>query len=387
MKIAYIISEVYSMGGAPKITIDKLNNLVSRGHQLYLITERQLGKASYYDIDDRVKCYDIGIDFNTVNQISNPIKRFWIKKKYASNYKDKLESILSEIKVDICVQVYFTLGASILPSINDGSRKVLESHGIKYALLPQIKRNGLKKLLSYPLEIWQRYKYERIPLAYDHFVCLTKEYIQEWPKIKNKSYIYNFINIPNDEVVSLDSKNVVFLGRLSEEKNISDLLRIWKVVVEKDSEWTLKIVGDGPMLMSLRELCNELDLCSRVQFIPASQNVREIYLDSSIVVLTSLQEGFPMTLIEAQYFGIPIISYSCSSGPRSIISDSKNGFLVPMLNKEVFADRLLFLIKNPDQLKEMGRNAKEVSKSFEVDSVIPQWEYLFNELMRRKDGV
>ncbi len=382
MKIAYIISEVYSMGGAPKVTIDKINHLVNRGHELYLITERQFGKPSYYGIDEKVKHFDLAFDCNTVNQISNPLKRIIAKKAYRANYKKNLEELLFQINVDICVQVYFTLDADILTSIKDNSKKVLESHGIKYALLPQIRREGFKKLLFTPFEKWQRYRYERIPLNYDHFVCLTKDYIDEWPKVAHKSYIYNFVDFTNENMADLESKNVVFLGRLSEEKNVSELLDIWKIVGLKDSKWTLKIIGDGPQLRSLQEQCQMLSICNSVEFIPATQNVKAVYSNTSIIVLSSLQEGFPMSLIEAHRFGIPTISYDCSSGPRAIIEDGVNGFLIPMHNKELYAEKLRLLMEDSNRLQEMGKKAKEASRRFDIEIIMPQWEALFNKLIK-----
>ena len=104
------------------------------------------------------------------------------------------------------------------------------------------------------------------------------------------------------------------------------------------------------------------------------------YASSSIYVMTSHFEGLPMVLIEAQSVGLPAVSYMCSSGPRDIITDGKDGFLVELYDQETFAERLRTLMQDEELRRSMGQAAEVASHRYDLDVIMPQWLSLFNEL-------
>lgn len=106
------------------------------------------------------------------------------------------------------------------------------------------------------------------------------------------------------------------------------------------------------------------------------------YLSSSIYVMTSRYEGLPMVLLEAQALGLPIVSYTCPCGPRDIVSDGVNGYLVPEGREEEFAARLRLLMADEQLRRDMGRAAHEASSRYRMQTVMPQWLELFEVLVR-----
>jgi glycosyltransferase involved in cell wall biosynthesis len=109
--------------------------------------------------------------------------------------------------------------------------------------------------------------------------------------------------------------------------------------------------------------------------------VEEEYLKSSILVQPSRTEGFGLVLVEAMACGLPVVSFDCENGPRSIISDGENGFLVPLFDIELFANRIMQLIASQDLRKSMGEKGRKKSQQYKIESVGEQWEQLFDELM------
>lgn len=82
--------------------------------------------------------------------------------------------------------------------------------------------------------------------------------------------------------------------------------------------------------------------------------------------------------------GLPVVSYACPCGPRDIIRDGQDGFLVEPGDKETFAVRLRQLIEDEELRRRMGQAAKINSQRFSLDNVMKQWEDLFAELTSKQ---
>ncbi|WP_257088545.1 glycosyltransferase [Sphingobacterium sp. E70] len=110
----------------------------------------------------------------------------------------------------------------------------------------------------------------------------------------------------------------------------------------------------------------------------------DVYLDSSIVVMTSRYEGLPMALLEAQACGIPMVAFACKCGPRDIIRQDKNGFLVAEGDLEDFAEKVCRLMKDQQLRSTMGNRAREMSENFSEERIMRQWLVLFESLRKEE---
>ena len=108
--------------------------------------------------------------------------------------------------------------------------------------------------------------------------------------------------------------------------------------------------------------------------------ISQEYAKSSICAVTSYFEGFSLVLLEAMKHGVPCVAFDCPFGPRSIINDCYNGFLVDDGDIRRYADRLSRLIEDENLRKEFSAKAIEKSKSFDVDSIMRQWKALFEQM-------
>lgn len=98
-------------------------------------------------------------------------------------------------------------------------------------------------------------------------------------------------------------------------------------------------------------------------------------------VLSSRYEGLPMVMLEASSYGLPIISFSCKCGPKDIIKEGVNGYLIEEGNLEDFADKIIFLTKNINKRSEMGKNAQLLISQYNVQNIMKQWIALFTSLV------
>ncbi len=378
MKIAYCIQALRVRGGIERVLTTKANWLVDNGYDVAIITTDQKGEAPAFDIDERIKLYDLGLNYQDDNALGSwqRIKTLYKKR---STHKAILENVIADFCPDIMVSTFFQ-DAAILPKLKDKSKKVLELHSSKYTkVLMYPKKEYLKRALGY-LRIKNE---ERIAKSYDKFVILTNEEIELYRKLRNVLVIPNINPLQGNLVSSLESKKVLAIGRFEYQKNFKELIDIWAIVHKVKPDWQLDIVGGGYLLNSIKDYAKKLGLEESINFCGISNQVEGYYLNSSIYALSSHYEGLPMVLLEAQAMGLPIVSYTCPSGPRDIVTDGKDGFLITPNDKNAFAEALVKLIEHEELRKQMGKNAKESSKRFEVESIMPQWMELFEVLSKR----
>ena len=104
-----------------------------------------------------------------------------------------------------------------------------------------------------------------------------------------------------------------------------------------------------------------------------TDHIMEEYLKSSIYVMSSVFEGFAMVLLEAMSCGLPCVSFDCPYGPRNVITDGEDGFLVEYLNSQALADQICNLIENEELRKRMGSNGRRNVLRFSRETIMPQW--------------
>ena len=115
-------------------------------------------------------------------------------------------------------------------------------------------------------------------------------------------------------------------------------------------------------------------------------NIEKEYLDSSILVLPSRSEGFGMVLIEAMASGLPCITYDCPCGPKAVVNNNYNGFLVENSNENEFVKVVCNLIEDENLRIQMGKNAKESTNKYKTDAIMKLWNELFMELVSKTNN-
>lgn len=120
-------------------------------------------------------------------------------------------------------------------------------------------------------------------------------------------------------------------------------------------------------------------MCDNIQFLGSvpPEQMLELYTKSKIFCMTSLDEGLPTTLIEAIFCGNVIISYDCPTGP-SEIANKYNGFLIPLRNKQMFKEKLDYLVKNPSELALLMQSAHIDANKWRKNAVLKKWKAVLN---------
>ncbi|MBT1179930.1 glycosyltransferase family 4 protein [Bifidobacterium vespertilionis] len=172
---------------------------------------------------------------------------------------------------------------------------------------------------------------------------------------------------------------VIAVGRLTDQKGCDRLISAWSRIHQMVGDWRLTFVGSGELRDDLMRQAEDAEI-DNIDFISATQNVQEWYDKASIYALTSRYEGFPMVLLEAMSKGLPIVANDCLTGPRELVHDSVNGYLVADGDMDSFADKLLSLINDRAKQDEFSCHALSMSKAFHIKPIADKWRALIDDL-------
>lgn len=187
----------------------------------------------------------------------------------------------------------------------------------------------------------------------------------------------NGIIIPNPIEVSCNvnvsnTRRIVTVGSLKEQKNHALLIDAFKIVFDKHPEYTLTIYGEGNLRKDLENQVQELSLNDHV-FLPGTKkNIHEEISDASMFVLSSDYEGLSNALLEAMMMGLPCISTDCA-GSDEYIENKVNGLLTHVGDMKGLAEAMLLYIENDQLRQECGEKARAVEKLVGVNNTLKQW--------------
>ena len=381
MKITYIFSQLTISGGADKVLTDKANYLAEHNNDVTIITESQMGRPLIFPLSQKVKLIDIGLDFDK-QYGHNILYRGILYLRYIRIYKEKLKKILFEIKPDIVITL---MGRSLdfITSIPDGSIKIGEAHTTKnhlrsYHLLEE--KGGFHKYIARFL----RKKQIASAMRLDALVLLTKQDAEAWKDITRTYVIPNAIPYIPEESSSLMKKQAIMVGRYNDAKGYEYITEAWEIVHKKHPEWILNIYGSGEMQDDVERWIKERGLQDSMIMHEPTEQITQKYQESSLCVMSSRYEGFPLVIMEAMSCGVPCVSFDCPFGPRNIIRDGEDGILVDYLNTKALADNICKVIEDENLRKRLGTNAKKNIQRFSQDAIMQQWQDLFHSLINNR---
>jgi glycosyltransferase involved in cell wall biosynthesis len=338
------------------------NALVNEGYDTSIVSWWG-GKVPFYPVDERVKCYNL-FDRETINIYSSYFSSLF-------KYRSVIKSINPDIIIDVCVPLsLITIPVTYFPKIK---RISWEHFNVKVSW----------NLFTAKLARWLATKFSH------KIVVLTEadknEYYNRY-HAKNVIIIVNPVTIVVKELSTLKHKNILAVGRLTEQKGFDLLLRAWHHLKvgntdnDEVKQWKLNIAGEGEDENKLKQLCTHLKLHDSVTFMGAVKNIEALYLNASIFVMSSRFEGLPLALIEAKAFGLPTISFDCETGPREVISHLKDGLLVEPENFIALSNSMQQLINSSETRRLYSVNSSEKSKNYKLEEVLKSWIGLFSIL-------
>ncbi len=202
--------------------------------------------------------------------------------------------------------------------------------------------------------------------------------------------VYNGIEI--DEDLDLQSKLqydkfVLYLGRLVAGKNLQTVILAFKKVSQIMPDAKLIVAGDGPLRQEWQELVNLNNLQNNVFFLGHVSNRKDKYellAKASAVVFPSISEGFAMVPIETFQMSKPLLISNIRPSDE-IVDDNVDGYLLPPHDADKWAEKIIYLLNNPEICKEMGSKGRlKVLETFNMTSVSKNMERLYEEIISKQ---
>lgn len=336
-KIFFIISSLKNSSGSERVACILANKLVEQINFSVTILNRDANFDEVaYPLDSRVKVKKIlGSQFSFYNSLVKIVK---------SENPD-------------FVVVHNMGKLSILCSLIPNIKKLVILEHVSYISRP--------KYVQFLSKIFYR--------KIDQVVTLTHR-----DKLSFDTFHSDIIVIPNFSPFpiatkkNLNQKQIVSIGRLTDQKNYLHLLKAWEKIAHQLPEWKLCIYGEGEHKILLVDYIKSNKLLN-VFLKGSTTDVEYVYESSDFFVMSSKYEGLPMVLIEAQSFGLPIVSYDCPNGPSDIIKDNVNGYLVEDQNIDQLADRILALASSPLDLVEFSQNSLSNAENYQPEKILHLW--------------
>lgn len=371
-KILYNIAGTYRPAGMERVLTNKANWFARNGYEVVIVTTDQKGRKPYFALHPSVRCIDLGIGYedNNGGSLLNKILHYPVKQL---RHRKALKKVLTTERPDITVSM-FCNDVSFISGIKDGSKKVLEVHFSRFKRL-QYGRKGLWGFV----DRWRSDNDVRLARKFNAFVVLTREDAGYWDT-DNIHYIPNARTFEKVTPAKLENRKVITIGRYANQKGYDLLIKVWAEVHRQCPDWVLDIIGDGEDRDKLQEMVRFLGLEGSINLKHSTQDIEKEYLDASIVALSSRYEGLPMILLEAQSFGLPIVSFGCKCGPKDVITDGKDGFIVGEEDIDGMAEKIVTLIRDEGLRKSMGSAALAASERYSEKAVMQQWVTLFGEI-------
>lgn len=351
------------LGGLAKIVIEKINWLVEHGYEVTLCNIERLDVVPAYPIDSRVKLVrgdiytESGNAFTRLIEVLGAIKR--------------VKSIIADENPDIIVNAQCPLVTWILPFVNRGIPKIVETHQ---------SRQGLEVFNSQFMKPFARFLHRKsigwIYGKYDRFVVLTNGDKETW-NTSNCVVIPNFSSIKKVESTpeKRDSHQIIMIARISLQKRLDLMMRAWDKIAKDYPNWHVKVLGDGVLRSFYQELAEEHKV-ERFYMPGAVDNVEEELEKSDILCLTSEYEGFGIVLIEAMLKGVPVMAFEYV-GVHDIIENGVDGYVVPFGDIDEYAAKLRSLMESPELRSQFAETALQNVKKFDKERVMGMWCKLF----------
>lgn len=354
--IVLYINSMQTSGGIERV-VATLAEKLAGAYKISILVKDE--PVSFYNLPTQVHIETLNCPLYL--NMHNRLSRIWTLWKHLWLVKKKLKVTFQQLNADyIYVTTPYACLETALARI-PRQQVIISEHGSR------INYNIIYRFLKFIL--YKKYPVQIVPTQHDY-----KWYKKHgYPSVYIPHFRSNLPYTKNQHT----SKIILNIGRLTNDKNQLALLRIWEKVYQliSDKEWKLRIVGDGENSQILRQYVINHNMTAIVDFAGPSSHVERHYQEASIYVSTSQSEGFPMVLIEAISFGLPVIAYDCPTGPAEILQDD-SGILINLHDETTYIKKLYELIETPELRQRLSDRAFEHAQNWADSYIISTWNQI-----------
>lgn len=372
MKIGIVCYPTF--GGSGVVATELGKALAAKGHQVHFITYNQPVKLDVYSPN---------IFYHEVAVSDYPLFDY---QPYELVLSSKLVDVVKYEKLDL-LHVHYAIPHASAAYM---AKKILEAQGICIPFITTLHGTDITLLGKDP-------SFEPvIAFAINQSDAVTavskslKDDTLKYFKVKKEIHVIpNFIDVENyspahstcdrSQYAPIGQKVLIHVSNFRKVKRVEDVLRVFDKV-RKAVPSKLILIGDGPERANIEKLCRELDTCGDIISLGKVRDPEKIICIADIFLLTSETESFGLAALEAMAAGVPVISTNTGGIPEVNIH-GYSGMLSNVGDVDDMAKNAIEILSNEDKLKEFSKNAFEQAKKFQVETVLPVYEKLYEQVL------
>jgi GalNAc-alpha-(1->4)-GalNAc-alpha-(1->3)-diNAcBac-PP-undecaprenol alpha-1,4-N-acetyl-D-galactosaminyltransferase len=368
MKILFVSRLFHDVsGGVERMSIELMNEMVARGHDVDLLSWDRKSAMTFYALDTRVTWHKLDLG-------DAQLQASWMMR---ARRQIAIRRLLKKIEPDVLIA--FQNGPFLAAAV---AALGLSIPGIS------AERNAPQRYDHTEAGRWRSIIFQTFRLA-DCITVQLPNYIEHYPAFLRA----RMVCIPNPVRLAAtfaqpggtpgSQRILLSVGRLSFQKNQAVLIDAFGRLASQFSDWKLMLVGAGDDEAHLRGLVSESGLSGRVDFTGASKDVQRYYAQSHLFCLPSRWEGFPNALAEAMAHGLPAVGFADCAGVGQLIEPGRTGRLATVMGSAAsLAESLAHLMSDDHGRQAMGSAAISAMEKYAPREIFDRWELLFKKIAR-----
>jgi glycosyltransferase involved in cell wall biosynthesis len=388
MKIRYLLLHAYGTGGTIRTVFNQANSMAAAGHDVQVVSVVRNRDTPRFPLDPNVPVKTL-VDRRegAAAPDKGPVGRYRARQSERVHTQGPKYVPRGELRSSTFTRDVEETVIRYLRSLHDGvlvtTRPALNILAALHAT------RGVKRVAQEHMNLGTHQKDVQAAIArhyprFDAVAVLTHSDRQDYENFLPGTRVVcipNAVHSVKQQPTTYARPIAVAAGRLVSQKGFDLLIPAFKQVVEHNPKCELRIFGTGEKKNDLRALIEEHHLYNHVFLMGHTTKLDEELAKASLYVHSSRFEGLPMVMIEAMTHGLPVVSFDCPTGPAAVITDGKEGVLVPPGDIDGLADAMRQLMDDEGLRADMGAAALMTARSaYSPEAVHPQWDMLFNEL-------
>ncbi|MGC1472604.1 MAG: N-acetyl-alpha-D-glucosaminyl L-malate synthase BshA [Psychroserpens sp.] len=364
-----------TFGGSGVVATELGLALAKRGHQIHFIT---------YSQPVRLELLNNNVHYHEVNVPEYPL---FLYQPYELALSSKLVDMVKLHKIEI-LHVHYAIPHAYAAYM---AKKMLQEEGIYVPIVTTLHGTDITLVGSHP------YYKPAVTFSINKSDAVTsvsnslkedtlrlfhiKKEIHVVPNfIDQKKYKPMFTDCQRALMATDNEKIITHISNFREVKQIPDVIKIF-YNIQKEIPAKLMMVGEGPEREPAERLCETLGISDKVVFFGNSNEIDKILCFSDLFLLPSLTESFGLSALEAMASGVPVIS-SNTGGIPEVNEHALSGYLSEINDVADMSKNALHILTDQERLNTFKANAIKVSKRFDINQVVPQYEAIYEETLK-----
>ncbi|MCK8481408.1 N-acetyl-alpha-D-glucosaminyl L-malate synthase BshA [Psychroserpens algicola] len=374
MKIGIVCYPTF--GGSGVVATELGLELSKRGHEIHFIT---------YSQPVRLELLSHNVHYHEVNVPEYPL---FLYQPYELALSSKLVDMVKLHKIEV-LHVHYAIPHAYAAYM---AKKMLQEEGVYVPIVTTLHGTDITLVGSHPFyKPAVTFSINKSDAVTSVSQSLKEDTLRLFDIKKEINVVPNFIDLTKHEpnftdcqraMMATDNEKIItHISNFRKVKQIPDVIKIFNTI-QKKIPAKLMMVGEGPEREPAERLCEKLGISDKVVFFGNSNEIDKILCFSDLFLLPSLTESFGLSALEAMASGVPVIS-SNTGGIPEVNEHGFSGYLSEINDVDDMSKNAIYILSDDQRLAAFKSNAKAVAQKFGIHKIVPQYEAIYEDTLKK----